>query len=438
MTTKTIIIPSGGAEITSSDRLKACLGSCVGVALYDPKVHLGGLAHLLLPEPTFHIQDSDRSYYASTGLDLLVSMMEDRGASRNRMEATIAGGALITPLCPADIRLNIGGKTLEIASDKIRKHGIHIKNIEASGHTPRNISLNTSTGECIIEPMFFTHTVPDPQVKKPSIDEITRFMEGILPIPQTTLKIAQMLSSKDWNTSGITQELKKDQVLTARVLRLCNSSFVNPIKEITSIEQAMPLLGNRILLKMVISAQLEQFMGEVISGYSLCRGGMFYHATGTADLSERFSVMSKISRPDIAYTAGLLHDIGKVVLDQYISEIRPLFYRRLKHGTDSSVIENEILGINHTRAGDLLAQSWNLPDMIREVITCHHYPEMAHKHHRLVYLVYTADLLINKFAPGLEIEEMDSSFFPKSLEILGISPSQAYEALFQTASTIYS
>ena len=94
---------------------------------------------------------------------------------------------------------------------------------------------------------------------------------------------------------------------------------------VSSIDQAIVLLGERTLIKMVLQSSLELFYQDIEKGYSLTKGGLYYHALATAMAAEQIAQYMKIIEADIAYTAGLLHDIGKIVLDQFIAQVFPTF-----------------------------------------------------------------------------------------------------------------
>ncbi|MEA3223504.1 MAG: HDOD domain-containing protein, partial [Thermodesulfobacteriota bacterium] len=247
----------------------------------------------------------------------------------------------------------------------------------------------------------------------------------VRPIPQIAIKIAKMLDDQDYDISAVANEIKKDQVISAKILRLCNSSYVNPMTEITSIDHALIYLGKKTILKLNASAGSEEFFSQFGEGYSLCKGGLYQHALGTARLCEKLARLSGMLSPDVAYTAGLLHDIGKVVLDQYIANIQPLFYRQIQEeGKDSSIVEKNIFNTDHTKTGELLAKNWNLPKTIIDAISFHHIPDIAETNKELVHLVYVANLIMNRFQAGLNLSYIDPSILEGSLCILGLNSSQ--------------
>jgi len=211
-------------------------------------------------------------------------------------------------------------------------------------------------------------------------------------------------------------------VISARTLQLCNSVMFATLKKIESLDHALVMLGKGLLLKFVISASLNNFFNQIGSGYSLCKGGLYHHAVGTAVIAEKLAALTKKAEPSVAYTAGLLHDIGKVVLDQFIYSGFPLFYRELNEkGKNFAEVEKRVLGTDHTEAGLELAQNWSFPESLVETIRHHHEPENAKKHKELVNIVYLADLLMSRFHTGLELERLNTDALASRLETIGFS-----------------
>jgi putative nucleotidyltransferase with HDIG domain len=193
-------------------------------------------------------------------------------------------------------------------------------------------------------------------------------------------------------------------------------------RKVESIDQAIAYLGDKALLQLIITAQTEMLLTNADKGYSLTRGGLYYHVLATARLCERISRNMRDMKPDLAYTAGLLHDIGKVVLDQYLANARPLFYRMMmERGEDSRTIEQKVLAIDHGHAGLMLAEYWDLPQVIKDVTIFHHCPEKAEGNADLVHLVHLADAITQKFLPGFIIENPDTSCLRESMDFLSLS-----------------
>lgn len=424
------IVPTGGMEITRSGQMKAFLGSCVGLALFDRARHVGGMLHILLPEPICSIPDSQLTYYASTGIPLFLQAFAEAGSKREDLCASIAGGALIDPNSPQDIDLNIGGRTLEITLKLLKDYNIPISLLEASGVTPFFIMLDVDSGTCTIEPVVSDLHKVSGTTRKPDPSDIRKTIEDLQPVPQIALGIAGMITDDECDISVIAREIRKDQVLSANVLRLCNSSFLGVPRKIESIDQAIVFLGDKALLQLIITAETQRLLTGSDKGYSLTRGGLFYHALATARLSERLSRRIANIMPDLAYTAGLLHDIGKVVLDQYMADVQPLFYRMMKeHGEDSSAIEQKIFGIDHNQAGLLLAESWSLPQVIKDVALFHHCPQDAPENKEIIHLVGLANAIAHRFLPGFVIRNLDHAPIEESLDSLSLTSQELTDSL---------
>lgn len=406
--------------------LYALLGSCVGVALSDRTAGVGGIIHLLLPEPTGTTPSGPLAVYASLGLPFFIEALCKEGALQKRLEAVIAGGALLGPVSRQDINLNVGGRTAEIVSGILKKNEISVLRSETGGFSGSTLELNTRSWQAAVHPLLPPGNSRR-QEKMPPLtsEEIDLLVEETKPIPQIALKIIRLLEEGDYTLKDLSEELKSDQVLSAKSLRLCNSVMMGAKKRIDTIDQAILLLGGSNLLKIVVSAAVESFFLQKEGGYSLMRGGLFRHALGVANAAKAISSFTGRSEPDKAYTAGLLHDIGKVVLDQYFMRSFSLFYQHSPVDSyDFVTLERQALNIDHLEVGKRLALKWHLPENLTEAIEFHHYPEKAEIDKDLVHIVYLADLLSSWFLAGLERERINTESLTVRLEQIGLTGAQ--------------
>lgn len=402
--------------------LKACLGTCVGVALYDQENGIGGLIHLLLDKPPSHTSNFQPEKYAQTGLPIFFDALLDAGASPKNLSAWVAGGALVGPLQLYDLDFDIGGRTTERVMRFLTRKGIQNIQSETGGFFTCILSLNMQTWECTIEPAGFEQFNSKDHSRISTADEINLSIENILPIPQVALKILRLINEDNYDIAVLTEEMRKDQILSALTIKLCNSVYFPSRNTIESMDHALVYLGQKILVKFVISAAIKSYLNQAGMGYSLCKGGLYHHAVGTAIIAEKIARVTKKVDPALAYTGGLLHDIGKVVLDQHIQAGLPLFYRQLYEEEKNSLeVERSIFGIDHQEAGSTLAQQWSFPESLTEVVQHHHHPENAMRHRDLVHIIYLADLLMSRFHVGLEAERLNTDNLDKRLETLGFS-----------------
>jgi putative nucleotidyltransferase with HDIG domain len=431
---------SSGSFMVSSQKpeiMLAYLGSCVGVTLFDREAQVGGLIHLLLPEPPSKDRDWNPEVSALDGMPIFIDALCKNGARKERLQACIAGGALMDPVSQADLKLDLGGRTAETAEEILKKEKIHVVKVEVGGYFSCCIKLDLKSWETLIEPI----TTPSPKTttenfERPTIQQLDEVIEGLLPIPQTALKIIRMIQDESCSFRELSKEILQDQVLSARLIRTCNTISINHGMKVDSVEKALLRVGEKNLILLALSFSVEKFLVHQNQGYSLCKGGIFHHSVWTAGISCKLAELTGKADPAVAYTAGLLHDIGKVVLDQYICSVFPLFYRQLQiSGNDLVAVEKSLFGISHTQAGYLLANRWKMPDFVSETILRHHEPQKAQANGYLAYFVYVADLISFRFALGHDLDKIDTTLLPLSLDTIGLTiddlPLLIAEAPFQ-------
>ena len=414
-------VQKAGTEI-----FQAYLATCLGVTLYDRATKTGGLIHILLPEPPGFSEPEFPEKYASTGIPLLIKALIELGAYPENLRACIAGGALVGPISRQDISLDIGGRSADIAVSILESAGIKIIKSETGGFFTCTLELNMATGKTAIHPAWMGSCKSENTFVAPSMADILKTIDTLRPIPQAALKILRMFQSPQCHIADITKELARDQVLSGQTLKLCNSAFFSGSLKVDTLKDAVLILGEETLIKSIIMAAVHNYYNQTgSSGYSLCRGGLFFHAVGVAVLAEKIAEKTGLCQPKSAYTAGLLHDIGKVILDQYIADSAPLFFRKLAQETESLLSsEQKIFGITHCHAGTVLAKKWNFSDNITEAIQHHHLPENATKENQsLVFITYLADLILEKFNAGFELEKMQTKSLESALDHLGLTMS---------------
>ena len=221
----------------------------------------------------------------------------------------------------------------------------------------------------------------------------------------------------------LASEIRQDQVISAKILNLANSVIMGMSSPIDSIERALIVLGEKKLFQLVLSAATDMLFARGKSGgYSLCKGGIFHHALATAMTAYEISVFSGHGVPDIAYTAGLLHDIGKAALDQFVTDAPSFFYRSIRdNGMDLCQTEKEIFGMSHTEVGAVLARKWKLPENLVNAIQYHHTPQLAPGDMELVTMVNLADLILSSFEVGYQLGESNMGQLGQRLAQLGLS-----------------
>ncbi len=424
-------------SVGKNEILEAHLGTCVGISLVDRDKKIGGLAHFLLAEPIGTDPGWKPACYASSGMPKFLNSLLEAGAQRERLVAVMGGGALLGPISQMDLQLDIGGRTAEIVSRLLKKEQIPLSHHETGGFYTCRMRLNLSSLKTTIDHLDESNLPAPPNVPLLTWDVIDRRIEKIKPVPQVVLKLIREMSSEKYPMSEIARDLSQDQVLAGRILKLCNSPAMSLMGEVHSIAQAAALLGGVHLWRLAVASSMELVCEQAVKGYSFCKGGLFQHAVGTARAARQIALFSGAAPPDLAYTAGLLHDIGKIVLDQHLAPQWPFFYRATQiEANELCAVEKLKFGFAHTEVGERLAQNWALPRVLTAVIRHHHHPEDAGEFQTLATLVYLADLLMSRFQVGLELDHISTERLTQRLNILGLTIDQfprLAEVVFQSS-----
>lgn len=426
-----IVIQAGSSKILKAQKkiLKANLGSCVGIALFDKTNRVGGILHTLLPEPYSNFADVPEKY-ASSGLPKFIDELIREGAKIDQLKAVVAGGGFLESPDSIDLSVNIGGKTSERVKDILEKFKIPIVNWETGGFFSCSLTMDMNDFSVKINPFNTDAFELDPTQKIEILTNknIKDKVETIKPIPQIILKIIRLFNDSTLGLKQIANEIKKDQVLSGKAIKLCNTAAFDRLYPINSIDEAIIQLGEENLIKHIFEKHFEELFTMTDRGYSLCQGGLFHHAISTALINEKLAEFTKKANKNTAYSAGLLHDIGKILLDQNMASVKPFFYRDIFNGkVDFLTAETNNIGMNHCEAGVLIAEKWNFPNSLKDAIKYHHNIDQAKQNRELVILTHISDIISSWFITGVlpETSRLDNS--PSILQEVGLTPDKLLE-----------
>jgi putative nucleotidyltransferase with HDIG domain len=196
-------------------------------------------------------------------------------------------------------------------------------------------------------------------------------------MPGTALKLLAMVDDPSMRVSQIEKILRQDPGLTANVLRLANSAYFGIPSKVGSIRQAVILLGLKRLIQMVIAACVSAIMDKPVPGYNLPPGELWRHSIAVSVAAEGLVKELKVDAGEEIFTAALLHDVGKLVLGEFVKEDFKQIETAVSEGIAFETAETIVLGTNHADTGARILTNWSLPTEIVNAVRWHHAPENA-------------------------------------------------------------
>lgn len=249
-------------------------------------------------------------------------------------------------------------------------------------------------------------------------------------LPQAVVELRSALRREDVAVDELATTISHDQALTAKTLRLANSSFYGVTGRVSSIRDAINILGLRTVATVATTAVvISSFDRTACTGFDF--DGFWRHALATAFCAQELAAATRLDA-EAAFSAGLMHDIGRLALATYFPlELSQTIDWAARHDIHSLEAERLMLNTDHAMVGGLIAEHWHFAPAIAEAIRCHH--ELpAHTGATLADLVHVADNMTH----ALDLSGLDEDMVPPlSLDAwqrIALTPQQAQRTFERT------
>lgn len=257
----------------------------------------------------------------------------------------------------------------------------------------------------------------NPPSIKSMVAAVPRSLGSYGPVLQ---EIEAALQSPQCNLNSIGDAIQKDPDLTARLLRLANSPFFGFANRLSTVAEAVSLLGIQQIQDMIVaSSVLEQFKG--VPDNLVNKDSFWRHSLAVGITARLLAMERRLPKPDKFFVAGLLHDVGRLVLMLQAPEsaqaVFELYQREKILLRDA---EKKILGFDHQQIAAELLQSWSYPAALVQAVAFHHTPDSSVAKME-ASVVHIADHLVNAMGIGSSGEQFVSSLDDKAWATLGLS-----------------
>ncbi|MCB9365983.1 MAG: HDOD domain-containing protein [Calditrichaeota bacterium] len=211
-------------------------------------------------------------------------------------------------------------------------------------------------------------------------------------LPDTATKVIQMSQDPDVSPSELALTVEKDPSIATRLLKLVNSPYFGVRGSVTSIQQALVFLGVSNLRNLVLSSSVMDLFSQDGEVGSFSRKQLWIHSMATAVVAREIAKHTRSADPEVAFTAGLIHDVGKVVIDRHFhEEFERIVALMETYQVPMMDAETAVIGLTHAEIGMYLAERWSLPLVLQEAVGFHHDPRYAKHEPKLAALVGYAD-----------------------------------------------
>ncbi len=256
-----------------------------------------------------------------------------------------------------------------------------------------------------------------------AIQDLMADIKRLDPIPQIALQCMEMIESDKASLAGIADLIAYDPMISAELLRLCNSAYVGLNRHVESVHEAVGYLGLNKIVDLLMLQCGRVHLEKSQPGYELARGELWRHSVAGALIARMLAEAKNTPRKHLIFTSALLKDIGKSLIDRYVHEdfirINQLVEAR---GYSFREAEKAVIGMDHAELGGLLARQWNFSPPMVAIIRHHHQPLEAGEATLETMLVYVADTICMMMGIGVGADGLAYRFYQEVLDRLGITP----------------
>ncbi len=230
-------------------------------------------------------------------------------------------------------------------------------------------------------------------MEQEKINRIMAQVKAFPGMPATSAKLLKMLKDPESSAVQIEEVLRYDPGLTANILKLTNSAYFGIPSKVSSMKQAIVLLGWKRLLQLVMTMCMSTVMKKPVPGYDLSHGELWRHSVAVSVAAELVVKALKIPGMDEVFTAALLHDVGKLILGDFVQDDIQQIKAMASKGIAFEVAEFIVLGTDHAQIGAKILEKWSFPENLVHAVNWHHDPETCENHCTFSDIVHVANIL---------------------------------------------
>lgn len=258
------------------------------------------------------------------------------------------------------------------------------------------------------------------------LDAIRKAIENTPLLSPSASRLLQVNADPECSLEDVISIVHFDAALTARVLRVVNSAAFGLVHPVESVERAISYLGGWMVVTIALGDCADRLFQKPLEGYEGERGALWRHDLFSAFSAREITRFARLPIPaETAFTAGLLHDIGKSIISDFLKDSSGRVLQDIadEKTADYPAAERQLLGVDHAEAGYELARAWGFSEVLQQTIRYHHRPQEAEAAIRpLVYAVHLGDIVAMMGGYGTGSDSMQYQLVPDYAGYFDLSP----------------
>ncbi len=263
-----------------------------------------------------------------------------------------------------------------------------------------------------------------------TIEELLKDIDNLKPIPAVVNQIMAASEKPDSSMAEIAEIIMYDPSITANILKMCNSAYFSLPRKIDSVQDAVTMMGMEQVIDIVLLKSGAENLQNSQDGYGLHEGELWKHAVSSALIARNLAEKKGVKHKQMIFTAALLKDIGKIILDRFIGDS----YEKIddlvsNEGCTFREAEKKVIGIDHAELGGIIARLWDFSPKMVDMIRFHHLNNEKAKVDIETQILYVADSVCMMMGIGGGSDGLAYRFHKDVLKNLGISPTDLQDII---------
>jgi putative nucleotidyltransferase with HDIG domain len=255
-----------------------------------------------------------------------------------------------------------------------------------------------------------------------SLQTLMNEIKHLKPIPAVTNQLLAVVDTPDSSMEDIANVIQYDPVITASILKTCNSAFFGLKNPAESVKDAVNMLGTDQVIELVLIKSGAQALSGSQEGYGLAQGDMWRYSVSSAVVAKQVAVKLSLKNKNTIFTSALIKDIGKIILEKYVSDKSQKIINLVENKNFSFLeAEKKVLDIDHAELGAMIAKIWKFSPRMINIIRHHHLNDESKIHDKEIAAVYLADCICMMMGQGVGSDGLSYRFKHRVMENLDIS-----------------